>query len=150
MSFDADRIAPHLWMGAFPSPASEVRRRHFDVLVLCAEERQEPNWFPGVIVVAAPMDDGPVTPQLLYEAKFAAGKVVEFLRAGKRVLVTCNQGRNRSGLVVALTLISLGVPPRDAIAMIRNGRGPDALVNPWFLDYLVPERRESLGYLYPV
>jgi protein-tyrosine phosphatase len=55
------------------------------------------------------------------------------VRRGKRVLVTCREGRNRSGWVTGVALIELGVPPQKAIDGIRFARGDDALSNPFFV-----------------
>jgi hypothetical protein len=62
--------------------------------------------------------------------------VVDALGAGRRVLVRCSGGLNRSGLVVASTLVRLGHPPDDAIALVRRARGPWALINPAFVSFL--------------
>ncbi|MEZ0091777.1 hypothetical protein [Streptacidiphilus sp. EB129] len=44
----------------------------------------------------------------------------------------CASGYNRSGLVVAQTLIELGQDPATAIALIRQRRSPWALNNQTF------------------
>ena len=59
-----------------------------------------------------------------------------WIRRGKRVLVTCRQGRNRSGWVTGIALIELGVPAKKAIAAIRHVRGDDALDNAGFVEAL--------------
>ena len=50
-------------------------------------------------------------------------------KAGKRVLIRCQAGLNRSGLVMALVLIRDGHAPADAIELIRKQRGSAALCN---------------------
>src|SRR6185436_7074108 len=97
----------------------------FDMLVLCAFEFQPPHQmmayapcppefrdepFPGVEVVHAPNDDNYYEPPPRYVLKAAvqtADIVAQKIRAGGKVLVTCWQGWNRSGLVSALTLHKL-------------------------------------------
>jgi len=66
---------------------------------------------------------------------FAASRAVAriYRTGGFRILVTCAQGRNRSGLVVALALLELGASPKDAIGAVRQARGPHALSNAWFV-----------------
>lgn len=59
-----------------------------------------------------------------------------------RVLVRCQGGLNRSGLVVANTLIVNVMEPVDAIAAVRQARSPYALCNPRFEAHLL-----SLGSL---
>src|SRR6478609_5242104 len=66
----------------------------------------------------------------------AAEQVADAVRDGRRVLVRCSGGLNRSGLVVASALVRLGHPPADAIALVRAARGPWALTNPRFASYL--------------
>ncbi|WP_328951919.1 hypothetical protein OG778_32425 [Streptomyces sp. NBC_00184] len=48
----------------------------------------------------------------------------------------CHSGYNRSGLVVAQTLIELGQNSSTAIALIRQRRSPWALNNQTFEQYL--------------
>jgi protein-tyrosine phosphatase len=52
---------------------------------------------------------------------------------GRRVLVRCAAGLNRSGLLVGAVLIDRGAPAAEAIARIRAARGPYALCNPDFV-----------------
>jgi protein-tyrosine phosphatase len=52
------------------------------------------------------------------------------------VLVTCHAGRNRSGLIVALTLMRLyTLSGEEALLMLRSQR-PRAVANPAFEEYL--------------
>ena len=60
-------------------------------------------------------------------------------KSGDRVLVRCQAGLNRSGLVLALILIKDGLTPQDAIARIRDNRGEDALFNRDFHNWLLTE-----------
>ena len=57
-------------------------------------------------------------------------------KAGKQVLVRCQAGLNRSGLVMALVLIREGYTADDAIDLIRMRRGSAALCNHQFVDWL--------------
>ena len=57
-------------------------------------------------------------------------------KAGKQVLVRCQAGLNRSGLVMALVLIREGYAPDDAIDLIRERRGSSALCNRSFEAWL--------------
>ena len=60
-------------------------------------------------------------------------------KSGDRVLVRCQAGLNRSGLVLALILIKDGLTPQEAIDLIRDNRGPDALFNDSFHAWLISE-----------
>ncbi|WP_051779493.1 protein-tyrosine phosphatase family protein [Streptomyces sp. NRRL S-241] len=55
---------------------------------------------------------------------------------GRTVLVRCNAGYNRSGLVIAQTLIELGHDSTTAIDLVRQRRSPSALNNRLFEEYL--------------
>jgi hypothetical protein len=65
-----------------------------------------------------------------------AARVAEAVGAGRRVLVRCSGGLNRSGLVVASALVRMGHDPAAAMALVRAARGPWALTNPGFVDHL--------------
>jgi protein-tyrosine phosphatase len=127
-----DRVAPRLWQGAAPDPAKPYTE--FDVIVLCAQEVQ-PRFarFKGT-VIRAPFADTPYpTSKERKIAIRAAREVVKHLRKHRRVLVTCAQGWNRSGLVVGLTLrMATNWHPEEIVRRIRAARGEFALSNPAF------------------
>lgn len=56
--------------------------------------------------------------------------------SGRRVLIRCAGGMNRSGLVTALVLLRAGYSADDAVALIQQRRSPDALSNASFVAYL--------------
>lgn len=63
---------------------------------------------------------------------YAVGLVVAHLALGRRVLVHCLQGRNRSGLIAGLALRKFhGLSGLDALTQVRLAR-PNALYNPAF------------------
>lgn len=131
---DADEIAPFLWQGSLPTPGPAVREAGFQVLVLCAREYQlKPEEFPGVRVIHAPNDDSvmfPLTREKLGVAVGAAREVADAVRTGKKALVTCAAGLNRSGLVSALTLHLLnGWAGDHCVAVVRKFR-PRSRVHP--------------------
>lgn len=66
----------------------------------------------------------------------AARLVAKHQKKGQTVLVTCYAGQNRSGLVAALALMTLGMGARPAIERIRAARGPQALSNPSFVNMI--------------
>lgn len=65
---------------------------------------------------------------------------------GKRVLVRCQAGINRSGLVMALMLIREGYTAEDAINLMRTKRGEAVLANKhfeaWLKDVKVSDWRD--------
>ena len=57
--------------------------------------------------------------------------------SGKRVLIRCQAGINRSGLVMAHVLMKHGYKANDAINLMREKRSKAVLLNRHFVDYLV-------------
>jgi hypothetical protein len=142
---DAHQIASKLWMGAAPPPGVTLAASGFNILVLCAKEYQPPaEWFPGVDVARVHLNDDGKTPFSAADALAAyqvASQLAKCIKFGQRVLVTCWEGRNRSGLVTALTLTQLtGCSGADAARAVRFRRQPrkgPALVNQDFVDALM-------------
>jgi protein-tyrosine phosphatase len=134
----ANRILNNLWMGSAP-PESDQLQKDFDCLVLCAVEYQTAQ-FPGMDVSCIRLhDDGKtlLTDKDKRRAIKLAYEVIENLKQKKKVLVTCMQGLNRSGLIVALTLMIGGnFPLGQVVGMIREQRGPHALSNADFVKFL--------------
>lgn len=56
---------------------------------------------------------------------------------GDRVLIRCQAGMNRSGLVTALVLMRADYSAADAIALLRRQRSEVVLFNSHFVDYLL-------------
>ena len=101
IAIDAHRVAPMLYQGAVPPEGHVLRRLGFGMLVLCAIEHQPRGAsFPGVRVMHAPFDDAgdPVDRATWETARAASREVAKQLLKGRRVLVTCHKGLNRSGL----------------------------------------------------
>lgn len=62
-----------------------------------------------------------------------AHEVAKMVAAGKRVLVTCRSGLNRSGLISAIAIrILTGASAQEAIDAVRHGRSEFALNNTMF------------------
>jgi protein-tyrosine phosphatase len=115
-----------LAQGSAPPP---VPGMPFDVIVLSAMEYQ-PN-LPGYRVLHVPLDDGPPPDKpTRMRIRRAAREIADRVRQGQRVLVTCWQGRNRSGVLAGLAMVDLGVPPDQAVRRIQRLR--DGLTNDHF------------------
>jgi hypothetical protein len=65
-------------------------------------------------------------------------------KAGDRVLIRCQAGLNRSGLIMALVLILEGYEPREAIALMRAQRAPGVLCNRAFERFLLDTDMSAL------
>lgn len=97
------------------------------VVVLLADELQ-PDRLQGqpLILRARLRDVGSMEPGELASTKAEANRIAEsvaaFIRTRVKVLVSCNHGFNRSGLVSALTLVRLGLTPDAAIEQVKKAR----------------------------
>lgn len=144
----ASLVIDRLYVGSAPNEGTALSHK-IDALVLCAEEYQPPRTSFDVPVTYAPLDDsGRVMSERETRIALHTGKLVCLLmRAKKRVLVTCWQGRNRSGLVAALALLHCfsWLDAEGAIALVRSVRGASALRNPQFtgLIYAVARLRAA-------
>lgn len=132
---DASNIARRLWVGS--KPPFDRHLPDFDVLVLCAKEIQpERLGFRGT-VIRCPIDDAVLDRPEVTSVLTTAQQVAKVLASGKRVLVTCADGLNRSTLVAAL---SLGLVTRlsadDLVTRMRAQRSPMTLSNPHFVQLL--------------
>lgn len=120
----ADRLA----QGSVPPPGVVLP---FDVIVLAAIEFQDVH-LPGYEVLRVPLDDSGPPPTDFEQKLIRLGghEIAKRVRAGKRVLVTCRQGRNRSGVLAGRALVELGTPCNHAIERIRKLR--NGLTNSYF------------------
>jgi len=60
-------------------------------------------------------------------------------KRGKKVLIRCQAGWNRSGLITALVLIRDGMDARKAIDLIRKTRSDSSLCNRSFEKFLIEQ-----------
>jgi hypothetical protein len=140
---DVTHLAGPLWIGSHPLTANQccdehdgkarfldqLAREGFEVVVLCAEEWQ--HKIPGVETIHAPFDDDHrgLDAEQSETAFKAAEKTAHRLLEGRKTLVTCWAGRNRSGLVCALALSAVtGRHPSEAGELVRAKRN-GALTN---------------------
>ncbi|MFS8198779.1 protein phosphatase [Streptomyces sp. CWNU-52B] len=134
-------IVPGLWMGGHEytgrsgEPEFAVVHDEFDlVLTLLRLPGHGPD--TGVEHHVWPIPDGPLDGTQLAGVIRLARTAREALDDGRRVLVRCYHGYNRSGLVVAHALVLAGRPADEAIRLIRSHRSPWALHNDLFVEYL--------------
>ena len=64
--------------------------------------------------------------------------------SGNRVLIRCEGGWNRSGLVTALVLMKSGELAKDAVAELRSQRGALVLSNQAFENWLLTDEARLL------
>jgi hypothetical protein len=128
-------VIPRLAQGSVPTGTLP-----FHAVVLSAEELQDVP-LHGMEIIKAPLDDAKPSQREIETAYTAASMVVGRWRRGRHVLVTCAQGRNRSGLIVGLALMMLGMTDQQAVQAVRGARGPTALSNRDFVRVLTDAQR---------
>lgn len=140
-----DEIVPGLHVGGHDySPDGTIWARdvviadEFD-LVISLYQRAGHGPADGVAHIHLRIPDGYLGDADLADVRTLADWAAEAVRDGKRVLVRCQAGLNRSSLVAAFTLLRLG--HTDPVALIREKRSPDALFNTHFQRYIADEAR---------
>ncbi len=142
---DADapwhEIVPQLWMGGHHYGNTEGVRvpvivgTEFDVVIsLYQADGHGPG--PDVEHHHLGIPDAALRADQRAAARELARIAAAAVRADRSVMVRCQYGYNRSGLVVAQTLLDLGHSVDDAIALIRRRRSRYALNNEFFVEYL--------------
>jgi hypothetical protein len=133
--FTWDEVAPGLFQGDFPEGRVDWSR--FDDVVSMSQTAPDVRLEPGGLWLHVPIPDADIEdPDGVREA---ARLVADRVGAGRRVLVHCWAGLNRSGVVSARALMFMGVPVDAAIAAVRAARGPSALFNADFVAWLHAE-----------
>ncbi len=128
---DPDEIDPpdpiidgRLWQGGSPVDYAWARAAGIDVVVDVSDPGPPPpeDELAGIDYRKCPLVDGDEMPDAA-QLDELVDHVVEMLRAGRRVLVHCTYGRNRSGLVVALAVRQVfGISGADAARLVRERR----------------------------
>jgi protein-tyrosine phosphatase len=126
-----------LAQGSKPDVGTRFHPTFTTLVITAAEVVEDPryrarNAFPNVNVLLVPLDDANPTREELNASISAAFNITSRIKRGERVLTICQQGRNRSGMTNAFTLINLGMTAEEAIERIREAR-KDALTNPYFV-----------------
>ncbi|HEU5026182.1 MAG TPA: dual specificity protein phosphatase family protein [Spirillospora sp.] len=136
-----DEIVPLLWMGghyyrdSMGNRAPAIVGDEFDLVIsLYTREGHGPGGDVEHQCVDVP--DGPLTAAQIAAICRAGESAVEAVEQGRRVLVRCHSGYNRSGLVIAHALTLSGYSANDAIFLVRYRRSKWALNNSLFVDYL--------------
>ncbi len=140
VTLDASNITPRLWMGGMPPIDRAIAA---DMLVLCAQEVQPQALAFRGTVLRCPIPDDTLERHELELVKLIASQVGHAIITGKKALVTCYAGLNRSALVTAFTLgFATRMSAEEIITRIRQRRGKDGVLsNPAFVKYI----RDHIG-----
>jgi hypothetical protein len=134
-----NEVVPGLFMGGHDVRSQSARAcvvtDEFDLVVsLTSREGYGPP--PDVEHVVARLADAVLDPPSAARVAELGDRVAAAVTEGKRVLVRCSGGLNRSGVVAAEALVRVGMTPEEAILAVRKARGPWALTNPAFVAHL--------------
>ena len=139
-----DEILPGLWQGGTeddavigcPKPADHYSPEYpFDfVVTLYADSQPAPWWVEEYRFGFFDAALGELTAERVIAI---ARLAYERWQSGAQVLVRCQAGVNRSGLVSALILMMHGLSAADAIALLREKRSPMVLLNADFERWLL-------------
>jgi protein-tyrosine phosphatase len=133
----ASKLIPGLFMG---SQRAIPRAGKFNVLVCAAEELEQPhNLRKDIEYIHVPLIDRTWnfqrSPKKIMELIDLTADIADMVRQKFKVLIYCNMGMNRSGLISGLTLLHLGYTA-DAVIRIIRRRSRCALNNQSFVDLI--------------
>jgi len=120
-----------------PSNHYSNANQQFDLVVTLYADAQPAPW--GVQEMRYGFPDGPLGERDAQRIIQIASDAYRHWQNGDCVLVRCQAGVNRSGLVTALILMTSGLSAVDAIALIRRQRSPFVLSNSHFENWLLAQ-----------
>lgn len=137
-------ILPNLWQGGTDDLDTlgqdtryQITKKDFDLVVTLYASANPVGWFVKELRLG-------FYDQEIKTQKFNTDELKEIVdfaynewKKGKKVLVRCQAGLNRSGLVMALLLIKDGLSAKEAINLIKLHRSPIALFNLDFQNWLL-------------
>ena len=142
-AYAPDQILPRLFQGGTEDdhvigeaiPADHYRgERRFDLVVTLYADAQPAPW--GVEEIRFGFPDGGLTESTIERVLRIALTTHERWSSGERVLIRCQAGVNRSGLVTALVLMLHGMAADEAIVLLRERRSQMVLNNSHFERFL--------------
>lgn len=149
-----DQILPGLYMGGHEYdpiakwssfPQLVVVRDEFDVVISLYQG--DPGCGPpdNIPHLVYPVPDGPLDDDQRARLRTLATTIAFNVKLGdKRILVRCQAGYNRSGLLVGMVLLRLGYTAAEAIILMREKRSRYALCNDLFVTYLGEEEDRAI------
>lgn len=121
---DISLIIPHLLMGSQPTEET-YKQLEDDGVKLIINTRVFPDNSRKTPIPVKNFRaiDAPFFPIPIKDLFAGAKSAVKLINSGQSVFVHCRYGVHRSALMAAAILIALGYSSRDAINMIKKGRG---------------------------
>jgi hypothetical protein len=131
-----DRWADQDWHAQASVIGIKITPEHFDSVYTLYASADPVDWFVKEVRLGfydSAMGDFDPSTELEDIVKMAH----KDWKSGKRVLIRCQAGLNRSGIVMALVLVREGYSPEEAITVMREKRSRAVLCNQHFVDYLL-------------
>lgn len=120
-----------------------IMKKDFDTVITAYAWANPCDW--GVKEIRTTFYDGDMTDINWADLYQAVEIAYADWRNGSRLLLRCQMGANRSGLLMSLLLRKHGYTSKDAIALLREKRGSWVLCNPEFETYLLNLDAEKIG-----
>ena len=120
---------------SFGNTQTLVNKDNFDTVVTLYAWARPADWF--VKELRFGIMDSDMSDFNLEDLKALVETAHADWKAGRRVLIRCQAGINRSSLVMALVLIRDGLSAKKAIELMRQQRGQAVLSNHHFVDWLL-------------
>ena len=139
-----DHWASDEWHSSAPKNSRQISKEVFDSVYTLYADAEPVKWFVKELRFGfydSEMSDFDPTIDLLDIVKMAHSD----WKNGKKVLIRCQAGLNRSGIVMALVLIRDGYSPAEAITLMREKRSPAVLCNQQFTRWLLGLEDEQLA-----
>ena len=139
-------ILPGLWLGGTDDNDTietgvdtykprMITKNDFDTVITLYSWAQPVDWL--VEEVRYGFYDSEISHIDFAAVERAADFAYQAWKSGTRVLIRCQAGINRSGLVMAHVLMKDKYKAREAIDLMREKRSKAVLLNRHFVDYLV-------------
>ena len=129
-----DDLATVLPGQSFGMPEPSITKDDFVTVVTLYAWARPADWFVKEIRLG--ILDGTMSDFNLDDIRSIVLTAHSDWKAGKRVLIRCQAGINRSSLIMALVLIRDGMSAKAAIDIMRSTRGAAVLANSHFVDWL--------------
>lgn len=142
---DEQDIRYHRFAGKAARWVSDITVKDFDAVATLYAVASPVDWF--VVERRWGVPDADIyawNDAMYYELGDMVRDMSNRILDGQRVLIRCQAGINRSGLVTALILMRQGLTAAEAIEKIRSRRSKVCLANSSFVEFLSSEKAQEI------